>query len=148
MRPKQWTALKKLFSLPPTPDPQDKILRCLWDKHFLTKICRNIQIFFFKELQERSSLGCQEMAECKCFFLTHQRNMFAGNFVKWEGFLVVFQEHLIFNVKWIELHKMSEVFWAKLYCKVTLNDSFCWQWDFPLENLKYKKNSDDVHWNV
>ena len=26
--------------------------------------------------------------------------------------------------------------------------SFCWLWDFLLENLKLKKNSDDIHWNV
>ena len=26
--------------------------------------------------------------------------------------------------------------------------SFCWFWDFLLENLKLKKNSDGIHWNV
>ena len=37
---------------------------------------------------------------------------------------------------------MSEVFWAKLYCKMS---DLC---DFLLKNLKLKKISDDVHWNV
>ena len=26
--------------------------------------------------------------------------------------------------------------------------SFCWLWDFLIEDLKLKRNSDDVHWNV
>ena len=44
------------------------------------------------------------------FFLTPNRNMFAGKFVNWENFLPVFWEHIIFNVKWVEVGKMSEVF--------------------------------------
>ena len=47
-------------------------------------------------------------------------------FVKWVKFFV---RNCI--VKWV-------IFFA----------SFCWLWDFLLENLKIKKNSDDVHWNV
>ena len=44
---------------------------------------------------------------------------------------------------------MSNVFWAKLYCKISgLFASFCWLWDFLLENLKLKRNFDDVRWNV
>ena len=57
------------------------------------------------------------------FFLTPNRNMFAGNFVKSERFLVVFRGHIIFNVRWVEVRKMSDVFWAKLYCK--MGDLFC-----------------------
>ena len=78
------------------------------------------------------------------------RNMFTGKFVKSERVLAVLQEHIIFDVKWDEVRKMSEDFWAKLYCKISdLFSSFCYLWDFLLENLKLKKrNSDDVHWNV
>ena len=46
--------------------------------------------------------------------------------VKWMRF---FERNCI--VKWV-------IFFA----------SFCWLWDFLLENLKIKKNSDDVHWIV
>ena len=45
--------------------------------------------------------------------------------------------------------KICKAFWAKPYCnRVIFFASFCWLWDFLLENLKVKKNSDDVHWNV
>ena len=42
--------------------------------------------------------------------------MFAGKFVKSER--SVLRQHIIFNVKRVEVHKMSEVFLAKLYCKM------------------------------
>ena len=29
------------------------------------------------------------------------------------------QEYIIFNVKWVEILRISEVFWAKLYCKLS-----------------------------
>ena len=72
------------------------------------------------------------------FFLTP--NMFTGKFVKWERFSAVLREHIISDVKWIEVRNMSEVFWAKLYFKISdLLSTFCWLWHFLLENLKSKK---------
>ena len=54
------------------------------------------------------------------FFLTPNRsNMFAGKFVKLERFLTVLRGHIIFNVKWLEIRKMSDFFWAKLYRKMS-----------------------------
>ena len=44
--------------------------------------------------------------------------MFTEKFVKLEILLAVLREHIIFNDKWAEVCKMSEVFWAKLYCKM------------------------------
>ena len=58
------------------------------------------------------------------FFLAPNRNMFAGKFVSWESFLAVFWKHIIFNLKRVEIRKMSEVFWARLYCKTS--DRFHW----------------------
>ena len=82
------------------------------------------------------------------FSLTRSRNMSAGKSLKLERFLAVLREHIICNVKWVEVRKMSNVFWAKLYCKISgLFASFCWLWDFLLENLKLKRNSDDVRGN-
>ena len=49
--------------------------------------------------------------------------MFTRKFVKWETFLAVLQEHIIFNVKRVEVHKMSEIYLVKLFCKMT--DIFC-----------------------
>ena len=37
--------------------------------------------------------------------------------------------------------------WGIVNC-VIFFDSFCWLWDFLLENLKLNKSSDEVHWNV
>ena len=134
-RHKQWAALRKLFSLPPTHLQPYKILLRLWNKHFLTEIYRNIQTFAFKVFQECSSWPSRNGA-VQMFFLTPNRNMFTGKFVKSERFLAVLQEHIIFDVKWVDVCKMSEVFWAKLYCKISyLFSSFCWLWDFLLENL-------------
>ena len=44
-------------------------------------------------------------------------------FVKSERFLVVLREHIIFNVKWVDVRKLSEIFWGKLYFKTC--DLFC-----------------------
>ena len=44
--------------------------------------------------------------------------------------MVEFWEHIFFNVKRVEVGKMSEVFWAKLYVKwVVVFSSFYWLWE-------------------
>ena len=98
MKPKQRAASGKLFSLSPTHSPPDKILLRLWDKDFLTEICRHIQTFTFKVLQECSSWASRN-GTVQIFFLTTNKNVLAGKFVKSEGFLAVLREHIIFNVK-------------------------------------------------
>ena len=45
--------------------------------------------------------------------------MFAGKFINWESLLAVFWKHFISNFIWVEIRKMSVVFWAKLYCKIS-----------------------------
>ena len=128
------------------PSPSDKILLRLSKKIFLTDIYRNIQTFAFKVLQKCSSSASRNGA-VQMFFLTLSRNMYAGKFLKSDGFLTVLRDHIIFNVKWVEVRKMSNVFRAKLYCKMS-DLSFCWLWDFLLENLKLKRYSEDVRWNI
>ena len=95
MRPKQRAALRKLFSLPPIPNPppSDKILLRPWKKKLwsYTETYRH-----FKVLQKYCSLASRNSAT-QMFFLTPNRNMFVGKFVKSERFLVVLQEHI--NVK-------------------------------------------------
>ena len=51
MKPKQQADLSKLFSLPATHPPSDKILLHLWKKNFFKEIYRNMQKFAFKVLQ-------------------------------------------------------------------------------------------------
>ena len=98
---------------------------CLWNKYFLLDMYRNIQTFAFKMLPECSSWASMNGAVQRSF-LTPNRNMFAGKFVR------VFEKNCI--VKWVG-------FFA----------TFCWLWDTLLENLKFflkTANSRDVHWNV
>ena len=116
--PKQWAALRKLFRLPSTHPPPDKILLGLWNKKSLTGIYRNIQTFAFKVFQECSSWASRDGA-LQMFFLTPIRNMLAEKFLKSKRVLAVLREHIIFNVKWVEVRKLSEAFWAKVYCKMS-----------------------------
>ena len=95
MRIKQQVAFRKLFSLPPTHPPSDKILTRLWNKNVLTEKYRNIQTFAFKVLQECSSWASRNDANN---FLTLNRNMSAGKLLKSERFLAVLREHIFFNV--------------------------------------------------
>ena len=121
-RTKQRAASVKLFSLPPSHLPLDKILLRLWNKNFLKEIYRNIQTFALKVFQECSSWASRNGA-VQIIFLTLNRNMLAGKFVKSEKFLAALRKHIICNVKCVEVYKISEVFCAKLYSKVC--DSFC-----------------------
>ena len=64
--------------------------------------------------------------------------------------MAVLREYIFNNVEWVEVHKMSEDFWAKFYWKwviwlkwvkwVIFLASFCWFWDFLLTNHKLKEN--------
>ena len=114
--------LKEIIRLSPNLPTPDKILLLLWNKNFLTEIYRNIQTFAFKVLQECSSWASRNGA-VQMFFLTPNRNMFAEKFLRFFGRNCI--------VKWV-------IFFA----------SFCWLWDFLLENLKLKRNSEDVRWNI
>ena len=128
LRPKQQAALRKLFSLPSTYSPPDKILLRVWKKIFLIEIYKNIFLF-----GARNNI-------CIAPFLTPNRNMFSGKFLKSERVVSVLQENIVLSVKVVEICKMSEVFWAIQYCKwVSFLTNFCWLWDFLLENLKLRK---------
>ena len=88
---------REFFSLLSThPSPFKNLLR-LWNKYFLTQIYRNTQTFAFKVPKECSSWTSRNGA-VQTFYLTPDRNMFAGKFVKSEKLLTVLREHAIFNV--------------------------------------------------
>ena len=96
--------------------------------------------------------GCQEMLQCKFFFffLTPNRKMFAGNFFKSERFLAALWKYVTFNVKWFEVLKISEVFWAKLYSQKSdlfslvfvAFETFC----YKIWNQKKKKKKSNGWW--
>ena len=63
--------------------------------------------------------------------------------------MAVLQEHIISMsselrfIKWVRFFE-----WNCIVKWVIFFGSFSWLWDFLLKNLKLKKKSDDVHWNV
>ena len=122
----------------------------LWSKNFLAEINKNKRTFTFKVLQGCTSWGRQKMVQCKCFFWQRTETcLLCWKICKSVSFLAVLQEHIIFNVKWVEVHKMREVFRAKLYCK--MNNPFRWfllALTVSAKKSEIKKNSDDVHWIV
>ena len=93
----------------------DKILLLLWNKNFLREIYINIQTYrhLLSKCFKIAFLGSQEMVQFKCFFWLQVGTC-----------LAVLRKHVIFNAKWDEVCKMSEVFWAKLYRKISL--IFCY----------------------
>ena len=146
MRIKQQVAFRKLFSVPqPTPH-QIKSYYVFGTKIFLrryTEIYRRLLSKYFKN----AVLGRQEVVQI--FFLTPNSNMSAGNLLKSERFLAVLREHIFFNVKRVEVRKWVRFFARNYIVKWMISfASFCWLWDFLLQNLKLKRNSDDVHCNV
>ena len=86
-----------------------------------TGICR----YLLSNCFENAALGRREMVQYK-YLLWHQpETCFWLCRGSW-GF---------YNVEWVEVRKISEVFKAKLYWKLVFA-SFCWLWDFLPENLK------------
>ena len=103
------SCLKEIFQPPPTLSSPDKILLCLWNKNSITEIYRNIEAFTFKVFQECGSWASRNDA-AQMLFLTPNRNMFAGKFVKPERVLGVLLEQFVVNVKLVEISKISKVF--------------------------------------
>ena len=95
--------LKEKFS----PPPDISFLR-LWNKDFRTEIYRNIKIFALQVLRDCSSWASRNSA-VQMFFMALSRSIF----------LAVLREYILSNFEWIEVRKMSEVFRAKLLCKMS-----------------------------
>ena len=131
-RLKQRAALRKLFSLHQPPTTPDKIFLDLWNKHFLREIYRNIQTFAFKVLQESSSWASGNGA-VQMFFLTPNRNMFAGKFVNRESFCLYFRSILFSISKQFQKRFFA---WNCIVKWVIFFASFYWLWDFLPQNLE------------
>ena len=75
--------------------------------------------------------------------LKPNRKMFSGKFVKSERVLDALREHIVRELRFVKRVRFFErdciIKW------VTFFASFCWLWDFLLEDLTKKKN---VDWNV
>ena len=69
----------------------------------------------------------------------------------------IYEVERFFAVLWEDISMSNELRFAKwlrffewnsILRYVIFSASFCWLWDFLLENLKLKKKFNDVHWNV
>ena len=126
--PKVRAAWRKLFS----PSPRQK----LKDKaESLEQVFSNRSLQKYTDIWFSSASKCfsnavlrrLEKVQCKCFFW-HQPEI---------CFSAMLQEYICYNVEWVEVLKISQVFWAKLYCKMSY--LFCWfwsLWEFLQRNRK------------
>ena len=85
-----------------------------------TEIYTNI---CFKSTSETQFLGVKKWCSAM-FFLKSNRNTFAGNFAKWERFLAVLWEHIIFHVKWVKFVKSVRFFKQNYIVKCKMSDLF------------------------
>ena len=92
--PNQRASLRKF--LVPLPD---KSFLLLWNKGFLMEIYKNIQTFAFEVLRKCSSWASRNGA-VQMFF--------------WHE-----PETVCRKIEWVEVRKMSEIFWGNLYCKMS-----------------------------
>ena len=99
--------LKEIIQPPPPTLPhQIKPYYVFGTKIFLrryTEINRHVLSKCFKN----AALGLQEMVKCKCFFWQQTETCVLEN-LQSERFLAVLPEHMNFNVKWVQVRKMSE----------------------------------------
>ena len=126
--PKVRAAWRKLFS----PSPRQK----LKDKaKSLEQVFSNRSLQKYTDIWFSSASKCfsnavlrrLEKVQCKCFFW-HQPEI---------CFSAMLQEYICYNVEWVEVLKISQVFWVKLYCKMSY--LFCWfcsLWEFLQRNRK------------
>ena len=113
---------KEVIQSPPNPPHQMKPYYVFGTKIFLrrsTEIYRHSLSKCFKN----AGFWASRNGAVQMFFLAPSRNMCAGIFAESESFLALLPTYINFNVKWVEVRAMSEVFWGKLYCK--MSDIFC-----------------------
>ena len=133
-RPKQRPALRKLFS----PSPDKSFLR-LWNNNFLAEIYWNMQKFAFQVLRWCSS-WVSGNGHFKCYFWRQPETYLLENLQKWVKFFAALRESIFYNVEWVEARKIIELFWVNGIVKwVIVVNSFCWLWDFLLQNLNLKE---------
>ena len=90
--------LKEIIQPYPFHILSDKISLHLWNKNFLREIYRNIQVSAFKKWCSANN-----------FFGTKQKHV-CSKTCEVRNIFVAFREHIIFNVKSVEVRNMTEVF--------------------------------------
>ena len=111
-RPKKRAASMKLFSLPPTQHPPDKILLRLF-----LRIYTEINGHWLWKCFRIAVLGVKKRWSANVFSDTKQKHVCWEILVNSERFWL-YCKTILFSM-WVEVRKMSEVFWAKMYCKIS-----------------------------
>ena len=149
---KQRVTFRKLFSLPLTQPHQIKCYYVFRKKNSYIYIYRYIQKYTdicFQSISKMEFLGLKKWCSANVFSDNKQKH------VSWKIFKVrkVFgciarTYHFQCQVsrgsyKWVMFSERNCVVkWAIFF------PSFCWLWDFLLENLKLKRNSEYVRWYI
>ena len=95
-----------------------QILLRLWTK---VSLCRHTEIYrhLLSKGFKYAILKRQEMVHCN-FFIWHQtKKSLLENLYREAGFWLCSGKHIIFNIKWFEVHKISERYGANLYYKTS-----------------------------
>ena len=90
----------------------------LWTK---VSLCRHTEIYrhLVSKGFKYAILKRQEMVHCN-FFIWHQtKKSLLENLYREAGFWLCCGKHIIFNIKWFEVHKISERYGANLYYKTS-----------------------------
>ena len=125
--------LKEIIQSPSTPHTN---LATSLKQNFLREICRNIQTFAFKVLQESSSWASGNGA-VQILFFTPNRNMVAGKFVNEKAFWLCFGIMLFSISKELRFVKWVRFFVRNCMVKcVIFLAGFYWLWAFLLQILE------------
>ena len=115
------SCLKKIIQFPQKPQTTPNQIKSYYIfgiKIFLqryTEIYRHLLPKCFKN----TVFGRQEMVQRKCLFWHKQKHVCWKMCQVRKVFDCVAGVYIIFDVKWVEIRKINEVFLVKLYCKMS-----------------------------
>ena len=107
------SSIKKIIQASPNPQPTPHRTKSyVFGIKFFLRRYTEMYRHLFSKCFKNAVLGRQEIVQCKCSFLTPNRNMFAGKFVKSEKLLTVFGEHIILSnefrfVNWVRFFERN-----------------------------------------
>ena len=104
--------LNEIIQPPRTHLPSDKILLRLFSRRFTETNERLLSKYF-----KNAVFGVKKLWSANIFSDTKQKHVYWKFFSKLRKILTVLQD-ILFSMR-VEVRKRSEVFWAKLYCKMS-----------------------------
>ena len=120
------SCLKGIIQSPRNPQPtlyQIKPHYIIEIKIFLRRYAEiYIHYLLLRYFKNAAFMSVKKWCSANVFSDTKQKHV-CLKMCKVRKVLTVLREYIIFNVKWVGIRKMSEIFWAKLYCK--MSDIIC-----------------------